>query len=297
MLARRRRIAEPPRNLQGPSFRCMLPGFTLVELLVVIGIIALLIAILLPALGRARDQARTVNCMSNLRQIGTATNAWVSDNKYGGTIATVQGVPAKDTYVYYYGTAPLNPSLGPPPTKDGFLYPYLKDVRIFECPEIEPLDLPPGDPGGVKCSYGTNGNDILGKFVKMRRPAETLMLGDYIAVDYTTGTLTRGGGLQIIRSPKAGTPIPPPAFHARHRGKGNVLWYDGHVTSMEYYPVPAAALGRDRGYPGEYSAAAVETSIKQKIGHLTRVPARTPFAKFMTAPSGEAEYYFLGISN
>jgi prepilin-type N-terminal cleavage/methylation domain-containing protein len=115
-------------------------GFTLVELLVVIGIIALLISMLLPALNKAREAAQKVACASNLRQIGQAMQMYGSDNKGWMPPGFVYTTPnftmpqhVLGNYVDSFGDLVL---LLPRPWNTGFSNPqaYLPTPDAMFCP-------------------------------------------------------------------------------------------------------------------------------------------------------------------
>jgi len=264
---------HPPAGDQVAGGGIHRTGFTLIELLVVIAIIAILAALLLPALSRAKQAGYTAVCKSNLHQWGLGLRMYLNDHDgYPPDQLVTNAAYSTDGIRWFMRLKPYTGAAWPSwDTNQGR---YVPDGVVAVCPGYARLPnayyatfFPPGDPIGTAVgAYGYNGADPLGltrepdpfmvswvsdfplKESEVVNPGGMIAMGDSTVVradvfgtvgwwDFSERTFSANAGiaLQLGLAP----PVMPDSAvslaltRMRHGGRFNVLFCDDHVENLE----------------------------------------------------------------
>jgi prepilin-type N-terminal cleavage/methylation domain-containing protein/prepilin-type processing-associated H-X9-DG protein len=250
------------------------PGFTLTELVVVMGILAVLAAIVLPVIGTVRAAANSAQCKSNLHQLMSAFLAYVPDNQ-GLMPANSYNVNSNQDIVYWFGWTPnsfpeINRVLDP---SRGMITKYLGSAAAngLQCPCF-PYDDPTFVPKFSQhaADYGLNiylcpysYQNTAYHLTQVQYPATTVIFADVVQMDsFPTGSFNEAFYLGIDNNGASLAPFGG-FVHWRHPGQtANVAYLDGHVDQVS-----------------EKTGYIVTTVSDNDAGHLTSgdISATSPY--------------------
>ncbi|MEI9960485.1 MAG: prepilin-type N-terminal cleavage/methylation domain-containing protein [Limisphaerales bacterium] len=215
---------------QSPRREGWMDAFTLIELLVVIAIIAILAAMLLPALAKAKAKAQAIQCASNVRQLTLATQMYGSDNE--DTLPnTGQNLGDPDIWI-----PKIKPYIGNNDTNAA-----TTSGGVFICPTLAAIGNISIQSAGrhyavsEKLDYADDRMTKIGvrKLTQANRPTQTLILGDAARNEVLTGTYYRIECWAAIpgtaKSP-SGAAVGYPPLHSQ---RANIGFVDGHVESLK----------------------------------------------------------------
>ena len=255
---------HPMTTTETPTVRGNQKAFTLIELLVVIAIIAILAAMLLPALARSKAKAQGIMCLSNLRQLQIGWFQYTDDSgsKIPQNIASNSGrltsnplqddaQPGMPNASWVLGDVSVSPGW----TNDllithGLIYPYLNSLNIFKCATAK---NPMAPTVTRNRSYSMNGwMDGIGawnaqcvNFVKFSQiPVPTMAI---VFIEENPGSINDGYWIQDPTKPS--TWIDSPAHY--HNNGGSMSFADGHAESRKWTDgnVLADKFGGAGGFP------------------------------------------------
>jgi prepilin-type N-terminal cleavage/methylation domain-containing protein/prepilin-type processing-associated H-X9-DG protein len=204
-------------------------GFTLIELLVVIAIIAVLAALLVPAMKEAMERARTIHCLNNLRQLGVAAHLYAQDHE--------DVIPACwDQVDTWHSPMWRGEYLEKP--KDG-------EPSMLVCPSFKPFVW-----HSHACTYGMrSGWHSPHNVSELENPVNYLLFADSLSYGQCFGNFVPTQTYRIYSFEYPG-PSLYPRVHIRHQGRCNINFADGHVESADVDDLEVYAPG---GYYDETS--------------------------------------------